>query len=309
MDHLKTSRQTADIVALVEDASINSTVRMTGVSKPTILKLIRDLGAACEVYHDEHVRGLKPEHVQTDEVWSFNCCKAKNVPAAKNAPQDAVDCWLWTALDSNSKLMIGYRVGLRTKEDANEFMLDLAGRIVSRTQLTSAGYRVCLDAADNAFGFDVDFAQLQKVYGADPATKGPERKYSPGKVNGTKKIKQIGLVSCLGNSLTIGRMMVYWLSLCGKQLSHWRSQSKSVALCRNWRTDAILPRRWSCAPELSWGRRTEQQTTRWPRNSGRHVPQCCCGENASSRAASMLCCAMLHDQAGRRESLTGKWKP
>ena len=89
--------------------------------------------------------------------------------------------------------MIGYRVGLRTKEDANEFMLDLAGRIVSRAQLTSDGYSVYLDAVENAFGFDVDFAQLQKVYGADPAAKGPERKYSPGKVNGTKKIKQIGL--------------------------------------------------------------------------------------------------------------------
>ena len=166
---------------------------MTGVSKPTILKLLRDLGTACLAYHDKHVRGLKPTRVQTDEIWSFNYCKAKNVSKAKNAPEAAGDCWLWTAIDADSKLMIAYRVGLRTQEDANEFMLDLAGRIVSRAQLTSDGHTTYLDAVENAFGFEVDYAQLVKLYGPDTDTKGPERKYSPGKCTGTKKRKQIGL--------------------------------------------------------------------------------------------------------------------
>ena len=93
MNRLKTEKRKAVISALVERMSINSTVRMTGVSKPTILKLIRDLGTACKAYHDQHVRGLKPERVQTDEIWSFNYCKAKNVARAKNAPPEAGGCW------------------------------------------------------------------------------------------------------------------------------------------------------------------------------------------------------------------------
>ncbi len=193
MNQLSKERRVAVVAALVEGASINSTVRMTGVSKPTILKLLRDLGAACTAYHDEHVRGLKPRRVQADEIWSFNYCKAKNVPKAKNPPPGAGDCWLWTALDSDSKLMLAYRVGLRTQQDANEFMLDLAGRVLSRVQLTSDGLTAYLDAVENAFGFEVDFAQLVKVYGPETAGRGAERKYSPGKVNGSRKIKQIGL--------------------------------------------------------------------------------------------------------------------
>ncbi len=193
MNCLSTERRAAVIGALVEGASINSTVRMTGVSKPTILKLLRDLGSACLDYHDKHVRGLKPARVQTDEIWSFNYCKAKNVPTAKNAPPGAGDCWTWTALDADSKLIVSYRVGLRTQQDANEFMLDLAGRIVSRVQLTTDGQMTYPDAIQNAFGFDVDFAQLVKLYGPDKSTTGPERKYGPGKCNGTRKVPQIGL--------------------------------------------------------------------------------------------------------------------
>lgn len=194
MNQLKTEKRKAVIAALVEGVSINATVRMTGVSKPTILKLIRDLGSACAAYHDEHVRGLKPERVQTDEIWSFNYCKQKNVTAAKAAPSAAGDVWNWTAIDSDTKLIIAYRVGLRTQEDADEFMLDLADRIVSRVQLTSDALGIYLPAVENAFGLaDVDYAQLHKVFGPETAGKGAERKYSPGKVNGTKKVSMIGL--------------------------------------------------------------------------------------------------------------------
>lgn len=187
-------KRKAVVAALVEGVSINATVRMTGVSKPTILKLLRDLGSACAAFHDEHVRGLKPKRVQADEIWSFNYCKQKNVSTAKAAPEGAGDVWTWTALDADSKLIIGYRVGLRGQIDANEFMLDLAGRIVSRVQLTSDGHASYLRAVEEAFGLaDVDFAQLIKLFGPETKGDGPERKYSPGKCNGTKKIPQIGL--------------------------------------------------------------------------------------------------------------------
>ena len=194
MNQLGINKRKAVVAALVEGSSINSTVRMTSVSKPTILKLLRDLGSACAAYHDEHVRALKPKRVQADEIWSFNYCKQKNVSTAKAAPEGAGDVWTWTALDADSKLIIGYRVGLRGQADANEFMLDLAGRIVTRVQLTSDGHASYLRAVEEAFGLaDVDFAQLIKLFGPETKGEGAERKYSPGKCNGTKKIPQIGL--------------------------------------------------------------------------------------------------------------------
>ena len=126
MNKLSKEKRAAPVRALVEGVGVNSTVRMTGVSKPTILNLLRDLGEGCAAYHDKHVRGLKLERVQTDEIWSFNYCKQKNVPKTKTAPPEAGDAWLWTGLDSDSKLIIAYRVGQRTQWDVDEFMLDLA---------------------------------------------------------------------------------------------------------------------------------------------------------------------------------------
>jgi len=193
MNRLTMDKRKAVVAALVEGSSINSTVRMTGVSKPTILKLLRDLGYACANYHDEHVRGLKSERLQTDEIWSFVHCKQKHVAGAKAAPPKAGDVWTWTAIDEN-KLVVSYHVGGRGQQDGNAFMLDLADRIVSRPQLTSDAHSAYLSAVENAFGLaDVDYAQLQKVFGPESAGKGSERKYSPGKINGTKKTALIGM--------------------------------------------------------------------------------------------------------------------
>lgn len=190
MNKLHVEKQKAVIKALVEGMSINATVRLTGVSKPTILKLIRELGAACADHHNRHVRGLKPERVQTDEVWSFNYCKQKHVMTAKAPPEGAGDVWTWTAI-TDQKLIAAYRVGLRTQYDADDFMLDLAGRILNRTQLTSDGHTTYLDAVENAFGAEVDYAQLVKSFG--PGTgNSAEAKYSPPKINGAKKHKLIG---------------------------------------------------------------------------------------------------------------------
>ncbi len=173
MNQLSTSKRKAVISALVEGVSINSTVRMNSVSKPTILKLIRDVGSGCEAYHDEHVRGVKPEHVQTDEIWSFDYCKAKNVATAWNAPPEAGDCWTWTAIDSDSKLVVAYRVGPRTKEDANEFMLDLAGRIVMRryTRLTNAHSKKLENhaCAVAMFFMFYNFCRAHSTIGTSPA--------------------------------------------------------------------------------------------------------------------------------------------
>jgi hypothetical protein len=194
MNRLNVEKQKAVILALVEGSSINSTVRMTGVSKPTILKLIRDLGHACMGYHDTFVRGLKPATVQVDEIWAFCYAKQKNVPPMMQGEYGYGDVWTWTGI-TDQKLIIAYHVGLHGQADADMFMRDLAGRITNRTQLTSDGHTSYLNAVESAFGSDVHYAQLVKTYGssAKPTETTAEAKYSPPKINGAKKTPIIGL--------------------------------------------------------------------------------------------------------------------
>ncbi len=185
MNRLKPEKRKAVIVSLVEGNSINATVRMTGVSKPTILKLLADLGAACAKYHDENVMGLRPRLVQCDEVWSFCYCKQKNVKNAKAPVEGAGDVWTWTALDPESKLIISYHVGLRTREDAHTFMDDLSGRVINIGQISTDGFAAYPEAVREAFGSYQDYAQVVKQYAE--SKKYPDQKYSPSVCTGCKK--------------------------------------------------------------------------------------------------------------------------
>jgi IS1 family transposase len=171
---------------LCEGSSMRSISRMTGVSINTVSKLLVDAGKACAAFHDETVRGVTAERVQCDEIWSFTYAKQKNVKEAKAAPEEAGDTWTWTALDSDSKLIISYLVGGRDSEYANAFMDDLAGRLANRVQLTTDGHKAYLEAVEGAFGADVDYAMLVKLYG-EPKGKKHERRYSPGECCGTRK--------------------------------------------------------------------------------------------------------------------------
>ena len=125
--------------------------------------------------------------IQCDEIWSFTYAKQKNVKAAASAPEFAGDTWTWTALDSDSKLIVSYMVGGRDSEYAIEFMDDLRARLANRVQLTTDGHKVYLEAVEGAFGSDVDYAQLVKLYGNAPGGKSHEKKYSPAECTGTKK--------------------------------------------------------------------------------------------------------------------------
>jgi IS1 family transposase len=178
MNKLPFAKRAQVVSALMEGMGVNATVRMTGVSKPTILKLVADLGVACAEYHDKHVRNVKARRIQCDEIWSFNYCKDASVAKAKAAPANAGSTWTWTALEAQSKLMISYWVGNRDGETALAFIGDLAGRIVERPQITTDGLASYVAAIDEIFGEDVDFAQLIKTY-ADAPNAGPEHKYSP----------------------------------------------------------------------------------------------------------------------------------
>jgi IS1 family transposase len=169
---------------LVEGSSMRSISRVTGVSINTVTKLLEGAGAACAAYHDENVVGVKARLVQCDEIWSFLYAKNKNVPTAKAAPDGAGDVWTWTALDSESKMILAYEVGDRSAATAIEFMDDLRRRIVNRVQLTTDGHKAYLEAVEGAFGADVDYAMLVKLYGEPTGQKGHERKYSPAECTG-----------------------------------------------------------------------------------------------------------------------------
>ena len=179
MNQLSLERRAAVTAALVEGNSLRATSRLTGVARMTVEKLLRDLGAACIEYHDEHVRNLKSQRIQCDEIWCFVGAKAKNVPEEKKGEWGNV--WTWTALDPDSKLIVSYAVGNRSQVRAYDFMKDLASRLANRVQLTTDGYDKYLTAVDYAFGIDVDYAMMMKTFGT-PGHNERGSRYSPGKL-------------------------------------------------------------------------------------------------------------------------------
>ena len=166
---------------LIEGCSIRATVRMTGAAKNTVVKLLADLGCACAAYHNRNVRNLKVRRLQCDEIWCFIGAKAKNVRLEKKQ-EGWGDTWTWVGIDADTKLVVSYLVGGRDGGWAKDFISDCASRIRNRTQITTDAYRVYLQAVEDAFGADIDYAMLQKIYGApsDEET----RRYSPAKCIG-----------------------------------------------------------------------------------------------------------------------------
>jgi IS1 family transposase len=156
---------------------------MTDVSKPTILKLLADLGTACAQFHNEHVRNLRSRRIQCDEIWQFVGAKAKNVTPEQKA-QGWGDVWTWTAIDADTKLVASWSVSARDAFAARWFMLDLTSRLSTRVQLTTDGHHTYLDAIENAFESEIDYAQLVKIYGTP--REGAAR-YSPASFVGSRR--------------------------------------------------------------------------------------------------------------------------
>src|SRR5271170_2125452 len=181
MNRLNSKTQARVINCLIEGCSIRATVRMTGAAKNTVVKLLADIGCACAGYHNRTVRGLKVRRLQADEIWCFVGAKAKNVTAEKKL-EGWGDVWTWTGLDADTKLCVSYLVGGRDLGWATEFMQDCASRIRGRVQITTDGHRAYLEAVESAFGADVDYAQLQKIYGAPSDEE--VRRYSPARCIG-----------------------------------------------------------------------------------------------------------------------------
>jgi len=191
MNRLPLKTQTLILRCLVEGMSVRSTARTADVSKNTVIKLLVDAGKACSSYQDRVLRNLPCKRIQVDEIWAFVYAKQGNVPSAKNPPQEAGDVWTWTAICADTKLVPSWAIGDRSSETAIEFMDDLRARMNDRVQLTSDGHKAYLEAVEGAFGGDIDYAMLVKLYGSDGGTS-PEKRYSPAECTGTRKMKVSG---------------------------------------------------------------------------------------------------------------------
>ena len=185
MYKLDADRRAQVIRCQMEGNSIRSTVRMTGVAKNTVAKLLVDIGTVCSEYQDRAFRNLKCQRIQCDEIWSFVGAKDKNVPSEKQGKFGMGSVWTWTALDAETKLIPSWFVGDRGAESATAFIRDLASRLANRVQLTTDGHRVYVNAVEGAFGANVDYAMLIKMYGNDRAT---EARYSPAECTGTRTV-------------------------------------------------------------------------------------------------------------------------
>ena len=176
MNKLPIAKRVQILSMLCEGSSMRSVSRVCDVSINTVAKVLVDAGKVCMAFHDEKVRGVKAKRVQVDEIWSFTAAKQKNVSGMKKPVDGAGDTWTWTAIDADTKLIAAWFVGGRDAECANAFIGDLASRLANRVQLTSDGHAPYLQAVEGAFGADVDYAQLVKIYGGSAEG---EKRYSP----------------------------------------------------------------------------------------------------------------------------------
>ncbi len=181
MNRLPVAKRVQILSLLCEGSSMRSISRLADVSINTVTSLLVKAGKVCATFHDEHVRNVQARRVQVDEIWSYTYAKQKNVATATKAVQGAGDTWTWTGLDADSKLIISYLVGSRDSVYASAFVNDLASRLKNRIQLTSDGLKLYLDAVEDAFGGDIDYAMLVKLYGASGEN---ETRYSPAKCLG-----------------------------------------------------------------------------------------------------------------------------
>ena len=189
MNRLSNAQRAAVVGCLIEGNSIRSTVRMTGVCKKAVMRLLVECGAFCAKYQDRVFRNLNCQRLQVDEMWSFCYCKQKNVTPDIAEKQVAGDVWLWSAIDAQTKLVPCWYVGQRDAIAATEFIRDLESRLANRVQLTSDGHKVYLNAVIDAFADEIDYAQLVKYYGNDPTE---QKRYSPAVCTGAEKVIRLG---------------------------------------------------------------------------------------------------------------------
>lgn len=187
MNRLSRKRRAAIVACLVEGNSVRSTCRLTGAAKKTVLRLLVDLGRASILLHDRHVRAVRADRVQVDEVWCFVGMKDANIPDDRKGEPHLGSVWTWVALDADTKLVLSWYVGERTVEAAVRFLQDLRARIATRIQLSSDGFYGYMEAVRKVFAFDVDYGQVQKIYGPGEGENGRHSQCI-----GSQKVMMIG---------------------------------------------------------------------------------------------------------------------
>jgi IS1 family transposase len=187
MNKLPIEKRVQILCMLCEGSSMRAISRVCDVSINTVSKLLVDAGRACAAFHNEKVRNVRAKRVQCDEIWAFTHCKQKRVATAKAPPIGAGDTWTWTGICAESKLIVSWLVGGRDSSCAIEIMDDLCSGLASRVQLTTDGHKSYLEAVEGAFGGDVDYAQLVKLYGEAPESM--KGRYSPAECTGIVKTR------------------------------------------------------------------------------------------------------------------------
>jgi IS1 family transposase len=185
MNKLSLDRQAQIIKVLCEGNSLRSTARITDSSINTVVKLLKEVGAACLEYQDKVMKDLPCKKLQCDEIWSFVYSKDKNVPNNHKGEFGFGDVWTFTAIDADTKLVPCWKVGNRDYECAYEFFIDLKDRLASKVQLTTDGHKMYVEAVEHAFGAEIDYAQIIKLYGQEFNEK--DKRYSPSECIGADK--------------------------------------------------------------------------------------------------------------------------
>ena len=258
MNKLPLAKRVQILSMLCEGSSMRSISRVADVSINTVSSLLVDAGKACAAHHDATVRGVRSKRIQADEIWSFCYAKAKNVPTAKAAPEDAGDVWTWTALDADSKMIVSYLIGGRDADYANEFMQDVAGRVANRVQLTTDGHRAYLEAVEGAFGADIDYAMLVKQYGAPEGALG---RYSPGEctgislrlVDGGPDLAHVSTSYVVRQNLTMRMSMRRFTRLTNAFSKKAENHAHMVALYTTWYNFARQHKTLRCSPAMAAG--------------------------------------------------------
>lgn len=288
MNKLPLAKRVQILSMLCEGSSMRSISRVADASINTVSKLLVDAGKACAAFHDEQVRGVKARRVQVDEIWSFTYAKQKNVATAKAAPEEAGDTWTWTAIDAESKLIVSWLVGGRDSEYAMAFMDDLAGRLANRVQLTSDGHKAYLEAVEGAFGGDVDYAMLVKLYGAAPES--ARGRYSPAECVGARKEriegspdpKHVSTSYAERQNLTMRMQMRRFTRLTNGFSKKFENHMHMVAIYAVWYNFVKLHRAHKVTPAMAAG--------------------------VSDRLMSMEDMAVMIDEAGPRPGKRGPYK-
>lgn len=190
MNRLSLQKRSQIIGCLVEGNSMRAATRLCDVSINTVTKLLVDVGTACSEYQDKALRNLTCKRIQCDEIWAFCYAKEKNVPESCKGVLGFGDAYTWVAIDADTKLVPCFAVGRRDVEAAHSFISDLASRLTHRIQLSTDGLKTYIDAVDDAFGADIDYGMLNKIY--TTSTGSDVRRYSSGECCGAIKSRVVG---------------------------------------------------------------------------------------------------------------------